>query len=509
MAGRILSASRPRVRPTVRLTEIAAHVRATQWSGDTVIGGVALSSSLIEPGDLFVALPGAKGHGAAYAPLAVAAGARAVLTDPAGAVLLEPDTPQMVVPDPRAVIGDLSAWIYGYPARDLATIGITGTQGKTSTTFLVDAALQSAHSGVIGSMGARIDGVAVPSALTTPEAPTLQALLARMREDGVRVVASEVSSHAVAMRRTDGMCFDIGAFLNLGHDHRDFHGTQQHYREMKRALLTADLSHHALVNIDDATGRRFAADPDLRTTTFSATGRDADWSAVDVAVTGRGSSFTVVGPGGGRERFRVQQPGLFSVSNAVAAIASLATIGVPLASMVDGIAGFAGVEGRVQFVPVDAPFDVVIDAAHKPEAINGVLRALRSYTTGRIITVIGSNGDRDAQKRPLMGRLAATASDIVIVTDDNPASEDPALIRRAVLAGTVGSAAVVHEVAGRAEGIHRAVHLAGPGDMLVIVGKGDERHQITADGIVPHSDPDEVHRALGMEAGAGRVMGSA
>lgn len=507
MGGGRLDVARPLARPTKPLAEVAAHVDAVSVQGDAVVIGIAVSSARVEPGDLFVALGGLRSHGAIHVAAAVAAGARAVLTDPEGAATLAPGTPAIVVPDPRAILGDLSAWLYDYPARDLATIGITGTQGKTSTTFLVDAALRSVHSGVIGSMGARIDGAPVPSALTTPEAPQLQALLARMREDGVRVVASEVSSHAVAMRRTEGMCFDVGVFLNLGHDHRDFHGTQQHYREMKRAVLTPALSRHALVNIDDATGRRFAADPDLRALTFSVEGRDAHWSAVDVAATGRGSAFTVIGPDGARAGFRVQQPGLFSVSNALAAVAALATVGVPLEEMVEGIAAFGGVEGRVQFVPVDGPFDVVIDAAHKPEAVNGLLRALRAHTTGRIITVIGSNGDRDAHKRPLMGRLAATASDIVVVTDDNPASEDPAAIRRAVVAGTAGSAARVYDVAGRAAAIHHAVGLARAGDMLVIVGKGDERHQITAEGIVAHSDPDEVAIAL-----AGRldlVTGSA
>jgi len=494
--GKTIIGAGPSAGVRASLAQIAQRLPGSRVEGDVEVTGIAMSTGSVSPGDLFVALPGLKSHGAQYVGDALAAGAAAVLTDPVGERMLAADTPRVVVDEPRAILGRLSAWMLGHPANDMKTIGITGTQGKTTTAFLVDAAMESRHSGVIGSMGTRIDGEPVPSALTTPEAPALHALLARMRDHGVQVMASEVSSHAVTMGRVDGLLFDVGVFLNLGHDHLDFHVTHADYRAAKRQLLTPAMSRQALVNMDDPTGRRFLADPELSALSFSVTGRTADWRASDIEMDMTGSRFTVTGPEGQRQRFRTRLIGTFNVSNTLAAVAALSLAGRPLADAVDGLAAFGGVEGRVQFVPIDAKFGVVIDAAHKPEAINALLVALRPATCGRIITVIGSNGDRDRHKRPLMGRFAATASDIVIVTDDNPSSEDPADIRRAVVAGTHGASATVYDVAGRAEAIHRAVSLARPGDMVVIVGKGDERHQITAQGIVPHSDPDEVERAL-------------
>lgn len=487
---------RPDTTFTHPLADIAAQVDGELVTDGPAVTGIALSTQGVRPGDLFVAAGGASTHGARYASDALAAGAVAVLTDPDGAALVPSGVPIIVVADPRAVLGRLSVWFYDRPADALKTIGVTGTQGKTSTTFLIDAALGEHHSGLIGSMGSKIDGVPVPTKLTTPEAPAMQALLARMREQGVRWVSSEVSSQAISMRRVDGLVFDVAVFLNLGHDHLDFHGSQENYRAAKRELLTPAMSRLALVNIDDQAGRRFHDDPELNTESFSITGRDADWRAVDIELGPDGSAFTVVGPEGQSARFTTPIIGTFTVSNILAAVAALDRVGYPLERSVAGLADFTGPEGRVQFVPVDADFRVVIDAGHKPEAINALLCALRPATPGRIITVIGSNGNRDAHKRPLMGRFSAMASDVVVVTDDNPADEDPAMIRRAVVAGTRGSRAEVFDVAGRAEAIHHAVDLAQPGDLLVIVGKGDERHQITAHGIVPHSDPDEVEWAL-------------
>ncbi|WP_323741102.1 UDP-N-acetylmuramoyl-L-alanyl-D-glutamate--2,6-diaminopimelate ligase [Microbacterium sp. VKM Ac-2870] len=502
-AAAVEAGNRPRLVTPRTLEEIAAHIPGARVHGSTSVTGIALSTAMTQPGDLFFAQPGARTHGANFVVAAVAAGAAAVLTDEAGAALIDgasdvASLPRIVVDQhPRRFLGSLAAWFYGRPAESLKTIGITGTQGKTSTTYLVDAARRSIRSGVIGSMGTRIDGVAVPSTLTTPEAPQMHALLALMRERGVEVVSSEVSSHAITMNRVDGLRFDVGVFLNLGHDHRDFHGTQEAYFLAKRELLTSTMSGIGLVNIDDGAGRRLHADPELQTQSFSVTGRPADWRAVDIELGLKGSSFTVVGPDGQTARFTTPIVGEFNVSNILAAVAALDLVGHPLDASVEGIAAFTGVEGRVQFVPVDAEFQVVIDAGHKPEAINALLCALRPLTPGRIITVIGSNGNRDVHKRPLMGRFAAMASDIVIVTDDNPADEDPATIRRAVVRGTRGSRAEVFDVGGRAEAIHKAVELAGEGDLLAIVGKGDERHQIMRDGvIVPHSDPDEVEWAL-------------
>ncbi len=489
-------ANRPSQVPQRTLVDVAEQLPNATLRGEAIVTGIALNTGVVMPGDLFVAAPGATTHGARFVPEALAAGAVGVLTDQAGADLLPTDVARIVVPEPRAILGPVSAWLYDHPARALKTIGITGTQGKTTTTFIVEAAVGAARCGVIGSMGTRIGGMPVASALTTPEAPQLHALFAVMREQGIEVATAEVSSHSIPLGRVDGFRFDVGVFLNIGHDHRDFHGNQSNYVAAKRELLTRAHSQRALVNLDSSAGRRLSRDPEVAPATFSVEGRDADWVAEDIVLDAAGSSFTVRAPDGQRQEFRTKLHGVFNVSNTLSAIAALGEVGYPMAELVPGLAAFDGIEGRVQFVDVDADFTVVIDAGHKPEAINALLVALRPMTAGRIIAVVGSNGNRDAHKRPLMGRFTATASDIVVVTDDNPATEDPALIRRAVLAGARSTAAEVYEVAGRAEAIHHAVGLARAGDMLVIVGKGDERHQIMAHGIVPHSDPDEVEWAL-------------
>lgn len=489
-------ANRPTRPPHHRLAEVAQQVPGAVVHGDATVSGISLNTRDVAPGDLFVAAPGSTTHGARFAADALARGAAAILTDEEGARQLASGTPHVSAPAVRPLLGSLSAWLYAYPAEALTTIGITGTQGKTTTTHILAAAAGEQRSAVVGSMGTRIGGIPVASALTTPEAPQLHALFAVMRERGIEVATAEVSSHAVPLGRIDGLVFDIGIFLNIGHDHRDFHGDQANYLAAKRALLTRAHSRRALVNIDSSTGRRLAADPELAALTYAIDRDDADWTATEI-VTGRaGSRFTVHGPAGQRQEFRTRLAGRFNVGNTLSAIAALVESGFAIEDLVPGLAAFEGIEGRVQYVDVDADFTLVLDAGHKPEAINALLVSLRPETAGRIITVIGSNGNRDAHKRPLMGRFAATASDVVIVTDDNPATEDPAIIRAAVMGGARSTPAELHEVAGRAEAIHLAVGLARPGDTLVIVGKGDERHQIMAHGTVPFSDPDEVRKAL-------------
>lgn len=489
-------ANRPARPPHHHLSDVARQLPRAVLHGEATVSGISLNTRDVVAGDLFVAAPGSRTHGAHYAPDALAAGAVAVLTDEEGAALLAPGTPHVVSSEVRRELGGLSAWLYGHPAEAFTTVGITGTQGKTTTTHVLAAAAGEKRSAVVGSMGTRIGGVPVVSALTTPEAPQLHALFAVMREQGIAVATAEVSSHAIPLGRIDGFRFDVGVFLNIGHDHRDFHGDQANYLAAKRELLTRARSRRALVSVDSSAGRRLAADPELSALTFSVDGADADWTATCTTTGRAGSSFMVRGPEGQHQEFRTKLSGRFNVSNTLSAIAALVESGFAIEELVPGLAEFDGIEGRVQYVDVDADFTLVLDAGHKPEAINALLVALRPETEGRIITVIGSNGDRDAHKRPLMGRFAATASDIVVVTDDNPATEDPAIIRAAVMAGARSTSAELHEVSGRAEAIHLAVSLTRPGDTLVIVGKGDERHQIMAHGIVPFSDPDEVRKAL-------------
>ncbi|MEN2741127.1 UDP-N-acetylmuramoyl-L-alanyl-D-glutamate--2,6-diaminopimelate ligase [Microbacterium sp. X-17] len=491
------NANRPARPPQRSIAEVASQLPGGHVHGDAVVTGLSISGSSTVPGDLFVAARGARTHGARHAPEALAAGAVAVLTDEEGAALLDPGTPHVVMPaSPRTVLGPLSAWFYDHPAEAMTTVGITGTQGKTTTTYLVAAALADRHTGVIGSIGTRIDGVPIPSSLTTPEAPQLHALLALMRERGVRTVAAEVSSHSLVQGRVDGLRFDVGIFLNLGHDHLDFHGDQASYLEAKRELLLPAHSAHGLVCVDSSVGRRLAADPGLDARSFSIANSGADWFAEAIREDAAGTTFTVRGPDGARQEFRTPLRGDFHTTDILAAVAALAESGHPLPELAEAIAGYPGVEGRMQFLDLDPELKVVVDAGHKPEAINALLVALRPMTDGRVITVMGSNGNRDAHKRRLMGRLTAMASDILVVTDDDPEHEDPAEIRRVVIDGTRSTEAEVLEEGDRARAIRLAVSLCRPGDVLAVVGKGNNHYQLLAEGWTYFNDEEQIAAAL-------------
>ena len=471
-----------------------------------VLTGLTMGSRSVRPGDLYVAAAGATTHGARFAVDAVRAGAVAVLTDPAGASLCEEAgvrVPVVVVPAPRRVVGDLAALLYGAPAGALRLLAVTGTQGKTTTTRLAEGALQSAgtRAAVIGTVGTRIDGSDVDSALTTPEAPELHALFAAMREREVEACAMEVSSHALVMGRVDGVVFDVSAFLNLGRDHLDFHADVEDYYQAKASLFTPERSRLALINVDDAHGRRLAAETALPVRTFSPSGADADWRATDVTATANGSAFTVLGPSVA-ERVEVPIPGDFNVANALCAVAGLAELGYDVATVADGMRRVAGVPGRLEPVDAGQGFLALVDYAHKPDAVEAVLRSLRSRTPGRLVVVIGAGGDRDRGKRPLMGEVAGRLADVVVVTDDNPRTEDPATIRAELLAGTEGGTAEVHEVGDRRAAIGFAVSLALPDDCVVVAGKGHETGQEVSGTVHPFDDRRALREALQALVGA-------
>ena len=459
------------------------------------VTGLSLSSDRVAPGDLYAALPGSRAHGASFAAKAVAAGAAAVLTDPTGAGLCAGlDVPVLVVEQPRRLLGSLAARIYGDPAKDLRIVAVTGTQGKTTTTRLAEAGLQAAGipAAVVGTVGTRIDGVDVKTSLTTPEAPDLHALFALMRERGVQGCAMEVSSHALVMGRVDGVVFDVAVFTNLGRDHLDFHADVEEYFEAKASLFTPERARLGLVNVDDEHGRRLLAEPRIPMRTLSATGRDADWSARDIAQEPSGSTFTVHAPDGDTFEAHVPLPGDFNVFNALAAIAGFAEAGFDARAVARGIALSAGVPGRLERVDAGQDFLAVVDYAHKPDAVTAALNTLRPLTSGRLVVVIGAGGDRDQGKRPVMGEIAARLSDVLIVTDDNPRSEEPAAIRRAVLAGAdsvpEADRAEVHECGDRREAIRLAVGEARHGDTVVIAGKGHETGQEVEGTVYPFDD---------------------
>lgn len=491
-------ATRPVEPPRTLLSEIAGwvsgEIRGSRGGVvEAVVTGVTLSTFRTEPGDLYAALPGERTHGASYADAAVEAGAVAVLTDAAGAELLGGELPVIVVERPRRVLGDLAARLYRRPAADLRMIGVTGTQGKTTTTRLADAGLvgTGVPAAVIGTVGTRILGEEVKTTLTTPEAPDLHALFAVMRDLGVAACAMEVSSHALVMGRVDGVVFDVACFTNLGRDHLDFHKDVEDYFAAKAQLFTPERARLGLVNADDEFGRRLLAEATIPMRSFSVTG-PADWRAVDIDATPTGSTFTVVAPDGARHPAGVSLAGGFNVANALLAIAACAEVGYDAATIADGIRGGGGVPGRLEQVDTAAPALVVVDYAHKPDAVTAALAALRQLTDGRLIVVIGAGGERDQGKRPIMGEISARLADLLIVTDDNPRGEDPAVIRAEVLAGAGAGpgAAEVEEIGDRRAAIRRALDVAGPGDVVLIAGKGHESGQ-EVDGIV-HPFDDRI-----------------
>src|SRR5215472_6391313 len=468
------------------------------------ITGITHDSTAVRPGDLYAALPGSRHHGATFCEEAAAAGAVAVLTDTAGrARAMASGLPVFVVSDPRARLGAVASWVYGDPSGRLALIGVTGTSGKTTTTYLVESGLRRAGhlTGLIGGVQTRAGTLVASSWLTTPEATDLQALLAVMVEQRVTAAVMEVSSHALALGRIAGTSFDVAVFTNLSQDHLDFHQNMDEYFAAKAELFTARYARSGVVNVDDKHGRRLAARAPIPVTTFSAAGRhEADWRAADARCGADGSTFQVVGPGGVQADASVTLPGPFNVANALAAIVALVEAGVDLATAVAGVAACPGVPGRLERVGYDADVTVLVDYSHKPGAVEAVLKALRPVTPGSLRIVLGCGGDRDTGKRPLMGAAAAGLADVAILTSDNPRSEDPLAILYEMLAGTLSvpqrdRAHVIVEP-DRAAAIVMAVGSAAKGDVVLIAGKGHERGQYVADHVIPFDDREVAAQAL-------------
>jgi UDP-N-acetylmuramoyl-L-alanyl-D-glutamate--2,6-diaminopimelate ligase len=476
-----------------------------------VLSGLALASNAARPGDLFVALPGAKTHGARHASAALAAGARAVLTDAAGEALLPPGTPRIVAEDVRSHLGGLAAWFYGHPARRLALAGITGTNGKTSAAHLLEGALRE-HFGkvaLLGTIAARIDGEQIPSARTTLEAPDLQATFAVMVERGIEACVMEVSSHALAQHRVDGFRFDVAAFTNLSRDHLDFHGSMEAYFDAKASLFTSAHARRGIVNLEDDWGARLAREAGVPVETLSLApapgarpeprlehGR-TDWLVRPRSARPGPTAFALSGPGGVELEGEVALPGAYNVSNAALALVVALAMGADGASAARGIASVGAVPGRMEVVAASGggPL-VVVDYAHAPDAIAKALAALRPHTAGRLIAVLGAGGDRDHGKRALMGRAAAAGADSVIITDDNPRSEQPDQIRAQLLDGAGNGAT---EVPNRADAIRRAIAGAETTDTVVILGKGHERTIDYGGELRPHLDAVVAEAALALK----------
>jgi UDP-N-acetylmuramoyl-L-alanyl-D-glutamate--2,6-diaminopimelate ligase len=499
-------APRPtRVRPKP-LADLAGRLGTPVPESSAVITGITHDSRAVHPGDLYAALPGARFHGADFAAQAAGAGAAAVLTDPDGTErAAATGLPVLTVADPRAVMGGLAAAIYDEPGEGMLRIGITGTSGKTTTAYLVESGLRAAlphgATGLIGTVETRIGDQRIKSERTTPEATDLQALFAVMRERGVESLVMEVSSHALVLGRVDGAIFDIAVFSNLSPEHMEFHSGMEDYFQAKAQLFTPARSRLGVVNLDDAYGRRLVAEAGVPLVTYSAEGRlDADWRAEDVTAGLMDSHFTVLGPKGERVTAVAPLAGPFNVANTLAAITALAAAGLDPQAAAEGIAALPGVPGRLERVDAGQRYLAVVDYAHKTDAVESVLRALRTTTEGRIHAVLGCGGDRDVTKRRPMGAAVARLADTAVLTSDNPRSEDPLAILAAMLDG---AADVPAEQRGhvivepdRAAAIAAAVAVAQPGDVVLVAGKGHEQGQDIAGEVRPFDDREVLRAAI-------------
>jgi len=452
----------------MRLDEIAAAADGARVVGDGAVEVLKLAydSRRVEPGTLFFCVPGEKVDGHEFAAAAVEAGAAGLVVERE----LGLGPPEIVVGDARAAMAPLAARFEGDPTAELRVVGVTGTNGKTTIAFLVAELLGAAgiQTGLMGTVKQVVGGAEETVERTTPEAIELQATFRRMLDAGDRAAAIEVSSHALALHRADAIHFQVAVFTNLTRDHLDFHRDMEDYFAAKRRLFEAGPA-HAVVNVDDPYGRRLAEQ--FECTTFSAAGADADLAARDVAYDAAGASFRL-----GDLEVRTGLPGEFNVSNALAALGAVTAMGLDLEVAAAALAGAARVPGRFEPIEEGQGFAVLVDYAHTPDSLRNVLRAARPLTEGSLIVVLGAGGDRDREKRPLMGRAGADLADLAVVTSDNPRSEDPEAIVAAVAAGAVGGAELAIEVDRRAA-IALALGRARPGDTVVIAGKGHEQGQ--------------------------------
>ncbi|HWC38069.1 MAG TPA: UDP-N-acetylmuramoyl-L-alanyl-D-glutamate--2,6-diaminopimelate ligase [Acidimicrobiales bacterium] len=469
--------------------------RPPEPAAATTVTGVTHDARRVSPGDLYLGLGGRRFHGASFDGEAARRGAVAMVSD-----RFSPRLPTIAVTDPRAVAGTISSLVYGHPSRRLPVLGVTGTNGKTTTAYLLDHLLRAAGDrvGRITTVDTVVGEQVEPSTLTTPEAADLQATLAGMVDAGCDSAVVEVSSHGLALGRLEGTQFAVGVFTNLGRDHYDFHGGSEAYFMTKASLFTRGSCAAGVVNVDDPAGRRLAAMGGCATTTVSGEGApDADWRVTRAEVNGASSRFTVVGPVG---EISVDLPlsGAHNVHNAVAALAAAHLRGADVAEIADTLPEFPGVPGRLQLIDAGQPFAAMVDFAHNPDGLRVALRSLRAQVKGRMIVVFGAPGDRDRGKRPLMREVAAAEADVVIVTTDDPYGEVPEAIIGDIMAGAdLGRDGVDYYVeADRADAIARAVQLASAGDGLLLAGRGHETVQTFGAVGVPFDDREELRRAL-------------
>lgn len=461
---------RPINSPSTSFADIAKLIGA-EFDQDLEITGIAQSASDIEAGDVFVALSGAHHHGIEFLDEAIAKGAVAVITDKKGA---NANLPTLLLEDPRKNLGEIAAQIYSDPSANMFTVGITGTNGKTTVTTLLHQIWQQAgwDSGLIGTVNTQINKEILPSIHTTPEAAPLQALFATMKEQHCRAVAMEVSSHALVQHRVSGTHFKVAGFTNLTQDHLDFHGDMESYFKAKAKLFEFGRSDLAVINVDDAFGARLADSIEIPVIRISRN-QKLDWYYEEIVTFGGSTQIKIRGSEGVLIEGVTKLIGEFNLDNLLMAVAIAVISGVDPIEISANLSLYIGAPGRLEQVNVGQNFLAFVDYAHTPDAVTNVLKAARAMTKGKVIGVLGCGGDRDKSKRPLMGR-ALTAADFPIFTSDNPRSENPEIILQEMVSGISHTGQVILD---RRAAIAKAVEFAKPGDVVAILGKGHELGQ--------------------------------
>ena len=452
---------------------------------DTEIHEVRYDSRAVEPGDLFVAIRGFATDGHAYIGMALEKGAAAIVCEEAPQGI-----PAVVVRDARAALADIAGNRFDHPSTKLKMVGVTGTNGKTTTTTLIKHILecQGYKVGLIGTNQNMIGNEVIPTERTTPESYELEALFARMADAGCTHCVMEVSSHSLVLDRVRGVQFATGVFTNLTQDHLDFHKTMEAYREAKAKLFS--MSDIAVINLDDPVADKMLADATCPKMTFSAQKDAADLSAKNIVLGASGVEF-VAAEKGGIARVSLGIPGHFSVENALAAMGACLTLGISIEDCAHALGSAQGVKGRAEVVPTDTDYTMLIDYAHAPDGVSNILRTVRGFAKGRVIALFGCGGDRDRTKRPIMGRIAAELSDYCIVTSDNPRTEEPQAIIDDILTGMQDAKVPVDVICDRVDAIHHAMDIAKPEDVIVLMGKGHETYQ-EINHVKHHMDEREI-----------------
>ena len=481
-----------------RTVESVAVIANATLSGDvtTVITGLTHSSKNVQEGDLFIALPGEKVHGAEFAKDAIAQGAVAVLTDVEGSTKVH-GVPVIITANPRRAAGVISAWFYSEPMRDLYSVGVTGTNGKTTVTTLLHQIMSAAgrDSGLIGTVETRIGSEILASKRTTPESTDLQALSATMRERHMRNLVMEVSSHAIALERIRGSHFAVVAFTNLSQDHLDFHKTMEDYFAAKAKLFSFEFADLAVINIDDAYGVKLAAQTELPVMSVSRHDTTATWHFVSISHDYMGAHVAIRGSGGILIEGKVQLHGGYNFDNLLMAVAIANESGIDPIDIAAILPHLSGAVGRLESVRLGQNFTALVDYAHSPDAVARVLETAHEITDGRVIAVLGCGGDRDTSKRTLMGKALHDGADIAIFTSDNPRSEKPEeiLVQMTLGLDIQEPSAIIED---RADAIRAAVNEAQAGDVVLVLGKGHEKGQEIAGVNQPFDDRVELAKAI-------------